>query len=110
MIPSEFREFHFANDDWFNPRAPPHFGGGQSRVKAAPGRRQVNKWAVFDRDLVQFNGKGFQKLFAETSAHPTSKFELPIVIDADQQGAPYASFRRRVGCSRRSEKNLVGKA
>jgi hypothetical protein len=63
------------------------------------GCRKIIKWAVFDGDLVQLRRKEFQE-FSLTCTDPTSKLELSIFINADQQRAPNASVRQRVAYSR----------
>jgi hypothetical protein len=57
------------------------------------------KWAVFDGGLVKLSRKQFQEFFAEFGADSASKLELPVFIDADQQGAHVSPFPGRLGIS-----------
>jgi hypothetical protein len=78
IIPRSFREFHFGNNDWFNPNAPFHFGGSQPRIKAAPGCRQIIKWAIFDGDLVSSAESNLKSFSLKPVPTRAANFSFPL--------------------------------
>jgi hypothetical protein len=97
IVPSPLREFYLADHHRHYPTAPLHFGGGQPRIKPAPGCRKIIEWAVFDGDLVKLSRKQFQESFAETCTDPTSKFKFATFINADQQRSQMLPFAGGLG-------------
>ena len=58
---------------------------------------------IFNGDFVQPNRKGAQDSFAEAGPDPASKFELTILIDADQQSAQMLPFAAGLGIATNHE-------
>jgi hypothetical protein len=72
-------------------------GGCPRKLRNGGRLEEYLVYAAYDRDLAQFDRKGFQEFFAETGSDPASKLELSAFIDSNQQGAHVFPFPGRLG-------------